>query len=258
MGAEAGAPFPIFLYHRIDPGRRTDDPFALAEDTFRHQMTLLARSGRRTHTISELVVRRTEPGPPLAAVTFDDGTADFHERAWPILRDLGLAVTLYVTTGLVGERSGPHPMLTWEQLAELDAAGVEVAAHGHHHVQLDAIPLARATVECVNSKLLLEGHLDHPVTSFAYPFGYHSEALKRILPRAGYASACAVKNRLSHPRDDPFALARLTITRKTSTRQFERLMSGHGAARAREGERVRTRAWRAYRRGRTRIARRER
>src|SRR5579872_3493180 len=38
------------------------------------------------------------PDRPLS-ITFDDGYADNHDLAWPILRRLGLAATFFVATG---------------------------------------------------------------------------------------------------------------------------------------------------------------
>jgi peptidoglycan/xylan/chitin deacetylase (PgdA/CDA1 family) len=252
------ATFPILLYHGIgvgaDAGR---DRFAVRLGTFTEQMDLLAASGRRTRTIGELLQRRRREAPAIAAVTFDDGTADFYHYAWPVLRERDLAVTLYVTSGLVGGRHLGSEMLSWDQLEELRDGGVEIGSHSDHHVPLDLVSLDRAAVELVNSKLTLEDRLQRVVTSFAYPFGYHTEPLKRLLPRVGYASACAVKNRLSHPQDDPFALARVTIGADTSMQRFAQLLAGRGAPRGWEGERVRTKLWRACRRTRARAGRRE-
>jgi peptidoglycan/xylan/chitin deacetylase (PgdA/CDA1 family) len=255
IGPSASA-LPILLYHGIrTPADGDGGPFELELSTFTEQMDRLAASGRRTVTIGELLTRRRSSAASadgLAAVTFDDGTADFYHHAWPVLRERGICATLYVTSGLVGRDFRGREMLSWEQLGELRGDGVEIGAHGDHHIALDLVGLDRAAIELVNSKLKLEDRLQRPVASFAYPFGYHTEALKRLLPRVGYTSGCAVKNCLSHHGDDRFALARLTITRRTTPRHFEQLLHGAGAPRAWEGERVRTRLWRAYRRAHAR------
>jgi peptidoglycan/xylan/chitin deacetylase (PgdA/CDA1 family) len=240
---------PILLYHGISrPGAQ--DAFSVALSDFEAHMDVLASSGRRPQTISELTAPLARGGGMAsqgAAVTFDDGTADFYEHAFPVLRERGLTATLYVVSGLVGKRYRGAPMLTWHQLQEVRDAGIEIGAHGHRHIQLDLLPLERAARELLDSKRVLEARLQSPVKSFAYPFGYHTAAVKRLVPLAGYTSACAVKNRLSYPRDDPFALARLTIDADTSAPCVDRLLQGRGAGKAWRGDRMRTRAWRLYR-----------
>jgi peptidoglycan/xylan/chitin deacetylase (PgdA/CDA1 family) len=253
VGSGSGC-FPILVYHGIGPPRRGHaDRFAVSESDFTRHMDVVAANGRWVPTISELAAPLLEGrpmSPSAAPVTFDDGTADFYERAWPVLRERGLTATLYVISGLVGKEYGGRRMLAWEQLEELRDAGVEIGAHGHRHVELDVIPLDRAARELVNSKLLLEDRLQTAVNTFAYPFGYHTATIKRLAERAGFTSACAVKNRLSDPRDDRFALARLMMTAGTTARHVADLLNGRGAGEAWSGERLPTRLWRVYRRGR--------
>jgi len=236
--------FPILLYHAV--GGPAGDAYAVTPDRFAAHMDAVAASGRRPLTIGGLARERPLPADALV-VTFDDGMADFAAHAWPLLRDRGLPVTLYVTSGLVGGRHEGRPMLTWAQLAELRDAGVEIGAHGRRHVALDLLTLDAAACELVNAKLELEDRLQVPVDTCAYPHGHHTTAVKRLAAAAGYRSACAVKNALSHPYDDPFALARVTVTPGTDV---DALLAGRGAPLAPSRERVRTRAWRAYRRAR--------
>jgi len=224
---------PILVYHGVAPATRVPaERFTVSPDRFARHMDALAASPRAALRISELAapLSRGEPMSASAAgVTFDDGTADFYEHAWPVLRERGLPATLYVTSGLVGGRIDGRRMLSWEQLQELRDGGVEIGAHGRRHVALDAVSIDRAARELVNSKLELEQRLHVAVNSFAYPFGYHTPPLQRLVARAGYSSACAVKNALSHPRDDRFALARFMLTADTTCAQVQRLLSGEGA-----------------------------
>jgi peptidoglycan/xylan/chitin deacetylase (PgdA/CDA1 family) len=87
------------MYHRFAaaPTERT-----LGADEFRQQMMLL-RERCEIVTVSELVQRkgRGNTNRPLAAVTVDDGYADFFQIAFPILKQLKIPATIFVTTGFI-------------------------------------------------------------------------------------------------------------------------------------------------------------
>src|SRR5204862_6462518 len=84
--------------------------------------------------------------PPRAIlVTFDDGYRDNLENAVPILRRHGYPAVIFVPIGYLDTvRPLPHeerlavnglvnPTLFWDELAELEAAGVRVESHGIGH-----------------------------------------------------------------------------------------------------------------------------
>jgi hypothetical protein len=70
---------------------------------------------------------------------------------------------------------------------------------------------------------------------------------------AGFTSAAAVKNALSHPADDVFAIARWTLMRDTATVALARVLAGQDLPLAWARERHRTRAAREVRRMRRRL-----
>ena len=65
-----------------------------------------------------------------------------------------------------------------------------------------------------------------------------------------------VKDTFSSERDDRFALARLMIRSSTGVEDVARWLDRSGAPPPRAGERARTKAWRAGRRGRALVTRR--
>jgi peptidoglycan/xylan/chitin deacetylase (PgdA/CDA1 family) len=198
------------------------------------------------------------PPQPLV-LTFDDGFADVAEAA-PMLAARGFRSTLYVTTGALRGRGPWHEradialpparMLDWSQLAELAAQHVEIGAHTHTHPQLDVLRPPRARDEIRLSKRLLEDVLRQEVSSFAYPHGFQSAATRQLVREAGYTSACAVGNALSSHADRVFSLSRLTVQADTTDDEVATWLAGRGAPVAPYPERLRTRAWRAYRKAR--------
>ncbi|HET8914954.1 MAG TPA: hypothetical protein VFM91_04550, partial [Propionibacteriaceae bacterium] len=86
------------------------------------------------------------------------------------------------------------------------------------------------------------------VDSFAYPHGYHDREVRQMVVDSGFVSASAVKDALSHAEDDGFALARVTVKSDFDQTKIDQVLAGIGLARARRGERWRTRGWRHVRR----------
>ncbi len=177
-------------------------------------------------------------------ITFDDGYAD---TCWAVhmLAGLGLCATVYVTTGSLDSPSG----LSDAQLTALDRSeSVQIRAHTVSHPHLDAVPADRISAEIRDSKQALESRLGHRVDSFAYPHGSFDRTVHQAVVDHGFLSAAAVKNALSHPRDDAWAVARLTITRLTSLQHVEAMLEGRCAPVAWRRERIRTKAARMRRR----------
>ncbi len=98
----------ILRYHAITDDHR-EVPYAAPEicmpvAAFRLQMAFVRRA-YRVVPLDVLVeaVRRGGPLPPRALViTFDDGYADNHRLAFPVLSALGMPATVYVATGSIG------------------------------------------------------------------------------------------------------------------------------------------------------------
>ncbi len=200
------------------------------------------------------------PDQPVV-ITFDDGFANFLDVV-PQFLERGYPVTLFVPTAYVGGESDwlapqfRRQMLTWSQIADLDRSGIEIGSHSHAHRPIDTLRARDVRVEITRSRELIEDHLGHACASFAYPHGYYSRAVRRVVGDAGFEQACAVKDAMSGAGDDPMAVARLFVGWDDVGAKFDRLLvAGH---RRRVGhERIATRGWRIVRRARARLQSRE-
>jgi peptidoglycan/xylan/chitin deacetylase (PgdA/CDA1 family) len=249
------AAVPVLLYHSVhDHPSRSERPYAVPRSSFVAQADAIKASGRRTVTISGLATALRGGLPASAralAITFDDGYADNLDAVEALIHR-GLSSTLYVTSGEVGGRN----RLTSSQLAELASnRGVEIGAHAVRHRRLDELSDDELADEVTQSKLRLEELTGREIRSFSYPHGAYDWRVRQAVVAAGYSSAVAVKNALSHDGDDPFAIARWTVTRGTSASRVAAVIEGEDVPRAWSHERLRTRASRVARRSRRRLAR---
>lgn len=252
---------PILLYHSIsaEPAGWIA-PYAVTPTTFAQHVELICHSGRTAITVSALCAAfrgdRPLPSRPVV-VTFDDGFADFADAA-AVLASRNMPSTLYATTGALGGRGPrprdlrlpPAPMLDWSQLTELRELDVEIGAHTHTHRQLDTMRSTAVADDIRQSKDMLEDELGREIPSFAYPHGFQSRRIRRVVAAVGHQSACAVMNALSSDTDDVFALARLTVRATTTVQQIAAWLAGDGARVAPYHESMRTTLWRTYRRAR--------
>lgn len=236
MMAARRPPVPILMYHEIADPADTDSQLAVPPSAFARQLGYLHDEGFQTvsaGTLAEIMNGGAGRLPDRAVVlTFDDGFADFHGQALPLLDRYGLTATLYVTTGWVQD-AGPLPaglrpgrMLCWSQVAEAAAAGIEIGAHSRLHPQLDQLPRQQLREELRVSKAQLEDRLGVPVPGLAYPFGYSSAAVREEARGAGHGYACAVGNTLPGADTDPLALPRLTVRRSTTMPGFQQIIEG--------------------------------
>jgi peptidoglycan/xylan/chitin deacetylase (PgdA/CDA1 family) len=245
---------PVLLYHSIAAGiAAADDPWQVRADDFRADMEAVVESGRTAMTATQYAswltdTDSTSVNPIL--VTFDDGFADYADVALQVLRETGLVATLFVTTGWVGRKG----MLSRSAVAALAGSTTEIGAHSVSHPHLDTVGQDAAKQEMKISREALEDWTGDWVTSMAYPHGSHSRRTKTLARESGYVTAHAVKNALSHSRDDVLAVGRYTVCAATGRERVRAVLAGHRAPLAWHRERVRTRVYRPVRKFRAVLA----
>jgi len=257
-----GLNVPILMYHGVsaDVGPKFR-PFVISPALFSAHLDHLQRQRYTPISVTQLVRARAAGDDEMlrraVVLTFDDGFADFHRHALPALRQRGFGATLYVATAYVGgaarwlqrEGEGDRPMMTWDQLADCGAGGIEVGGHSQRHAHLDTLPAMQVWDEVAGCRRALEDRLGREVLSFAYPFGHQTAATRRVVESAGYTSACAVRYELSRPSDDPFALARLLVPADMSVDRLAAMIERGDPAVKTAFRRARFWAWQLARRG---------
>ncbi len=233
---------PILMYHWFRrPGRASasrSPQLEITPELFERQLALLARAGYRTASLARVVglgsggaadAASVPPAAKSIVLTFDDGTLDFWEHARPALERHGFTATLFVVTGHAGGQSSwdrdlgepDRPLMGWEQLRALHAAGFEIGSHTHTHRPLTDLSDDEARLELERSRRALADELGLAPKFLAYPRGRYDARHKRLAREAGYAGACAVILRWRDLRHaDRYALRRMTIKGQESMLRF--------------------------------------
>lgn len=187
---------PVLTYHSIDD---SGSPVSIAPAAFRRQMHALASAGWRTIAMDAFVRGHRDRQWPARTfvLTFDDGYRNLVEHALPAASEHGFHGTVFVAIDRVGgTMAGPSepswtpalPLLDWDGLRTLAAAGWSIASHACSHRRLPSLAPAEAAEELARSKATIEDRIGAAVTAIAYPYGAVSDDVER-LAAAQYSAA---------------------------------------------------------------------
>ncbi|GAC1324348.1 MAG: hypothetical protein NVS2B16_10930 [Chloroflexota bacterium] len=213
----------ILAYHRITPAIR--GPLSVTTSDFRRQLEYLLERGYHNVSLHDLAERNANPRTlkRAFAVTMDDGYRDNYLHAMPVLHDLRLRATLFVTVNFIqtdtlypwdrdqiagwgGARDEDYSV-TWDHIQEMLAGGTfDIGSHTLTHPELGVTSPDTARYEISISKSVLEQQLGRRVRIFCYPRGNLNRKVVRMVHDAGYDFGV-----VTPPR--PVPLSRYTLPR---------------------------------------------
>ena len=189
----------ILTWHSLD---RSGSPISVEPEEFRRQVAWLAASGVRVVGVDALLALPDETD--AAALTFDDGFANFTTEALPVLGEFGFPATVFVVTGHVGgdNRWGGRDepgipalaLLGWGDLLRLRETGVSLGAHTSSHPRLTSLEPVALEREIAGPAALMESRLGSRPEGFAYPYGEHGGEATRLVEQT-YRWACTTELR---------------------------------------------------------------
>ncbi|UCD63468.1 MAG: polysaccharide deacetylase family protein [Candidatus Zixiibacteriota bacterium] len=104
------------------------------------------------------------------------------------------------------------PMLSWEEVIEMQSGGVEFGSHGCSHRILTRLPGAQAQDEITGSRIIIEERLGRKTDCFSYPNGDYNAQVKAAVEQAGYLCAVTTRgDRLAAKSTDRFSLRRIAV-----------------------------------------------
>jgi len=210
----------ILAYHSVSDERT--DSLAVRVSDFEMQTAWLHRRGYRSMTLESFNAQTPRKGERVVIITFDDGYADNYTNALPVLKQFGFVATLFPVSNFVdtdklfwwdegqvaAERDRSlYRTLTWEQIREMAAYGIEIGSHTCTHPRLTSVSSEQCWDEITRSRAELEDKLGRPVVSFCYPAGDLNAEVITMVEKARYK--CAV---VTPPRNG-IPLGRYTLRR---------------------------------------------
>ena len=219
----------VLFYHAISDS--WDDELAVTNALFERQIRTMLRRGYVPIGAHDVA---TTCGKTFH-VTFDDAFASIR-GALERLVSLGVPASVYACTGyaddgrpLVVERLSAvahlddRSTMTWDELREVVAMGVEVGSHTVSHPRLTELSDAELHDELRDSKEKLEDELQRPCTLLVYPFGDQDARVRTAARAVGYFAAFA-----DYQPFDLFAIPRVGIYRRDTPRRSDFKLSRLG------------------------------
>jgi len=219
----------VFAFHDVVPEARLADvaathrPYAIDPTELRAFLLAARQSGRRPIPVSQIP---GELGGGFLSLTFDDGSASDYTEAFPVLAELGLRATFFVVPTLVD--AAGH--VTWAQLREMIAEGMEVGSHSMTHPFVDQLDAAGVQREFGDSKAMLEDRLGTAIRAASLPRGWAPPHLEPALRALGYRVFCTSRVAWWHPGDEPLAMPRVGVRRGMPVEEFAAIADGERAA----------------------------
>jgi peptidoglycan/xylan/chitin deacetylase (PgdA/CDA1 family) len=208
----------VLTYHDIIEQRGPGSVwFDCTVREFRAQMDELRRNGAAfvsTRQVESFLASGAPLPPRAVAVTFADNYRGFLMHAWPILRNRGIPVTMFVHTGYVGSRVG-RPKMTWAELTQLHRQGVIVASQTvSHPADLTKLSDADLRKEFRGAMDTLTQRIDpYGAHRLAYPNGKFDRRTIMFAKEAGVQFAYTEECQPVTARSLPLAIPRYVHTK---------------------------------------------
>jgi peptidoglycan/xylan/chitin deacetylase (PgdA/CDA1 family) len=211
----------ILIYHHFGDSRY---PTTNVEMTaFAQQMKYLAEHDYRVLPLAEAVtmLHQGRPLPPRSVViTIDDGYRSVYSKAWPLLRKHNFPFTVFLY--VEGLESGYPNYLTWKQVREMQAAGVDFQDHSYSHHRMADRPAGMDDktyrgwigADLARSRALLTARLGRVPRFFAIPYGEYNSIVIEEARKAGYEAILTQDGGSVSDLSDRFLLPREPILGK--------------------------------------------
>jgi peptidoglycan/xylan/chitin deacetylase (PgdA/CDA1 family) len=232
------------MYHYLSapPGDadRYRRDLSVSPEQFEQHLAFLKAEGYQTITLDDLIYYLAQ-GKPFPAggkpilITFDDGYVDNYRNAFPLLKKYGFAGAFFVVTELAERATAgmtaPNGLryadayMSWDQLREMAAAGMDVECHARVHEDLTENDDARLVWQVLGCREMIESQLGRRPRFVAYPSGIFDQRVASVFASDGYWGGVTTQQGMVQDSERPFELNRLRVRNTTTTDELAQLLA---------------------------------
>ena len=223
---------PVLLYHHLV---KTDDMTEthknndniLSVEQFSEQMKFLHDNQYYTATLAELeqyLKGKLYLPEKTVVITFDDGYRSNTKYAYPVLKKYDFKATIFLVTGLIGEKENVIEHASWNDLVKCNTV---FSYHSHSHDMHKVGSNGKSALVTSNSSTVETDMLISKAllgtSYFAYPYGQNNRTVKNLLKNTGYRMAFTTVTDYTNRKTDIYAIPRFTITPSIDLEAFEKI-----------------------------------
>jgi len=215
----------IFMYHAVGTNALGDTSgiFSISPALFKSHMELLSQWNKGC--VVDLNRNSLKAKGYQISISFDDGYQDNLDIAAPVLSDLKLPFTVFVTSSFVREEK--KGFLSPAGLRMLSSMkGVTIGAHGANHLALANCDDEKLKDELLSSKYYLEDVIGKEINTVAYPYGSANRRVRNAALAAGYQLGACSHAGINLPMRDPLLLTRTEVVSSDTLRIFKQKLCG--------------------------------
>ena len=200
-----GARVSVLGYHVFHPTKSATE-MLIPTSKFREQMEAVKASKTPVITLAKFLAWRrgeAELPPQSILITMDDGWRSVYTEAFPIMKEFQFPFTIYLYKNYVGSSRGGRA-LSYAMIQEMLQSDLcTIGSHSVSHPFPSKVKKAARAGKAANDKFLrtelgdskkfLEEKFKQTVTTYAYPGGYHTEAMFELADELGYDNLFTVK-----------------------------------------------------------------
>lgn len=185
------------LHHVAEQPHPSLQTWCITHSKFLEFLNCIEQRGLRTTTFQEIVTQKltAKDLKNKIVITFDDCAAELLDFAIPEIVKRKMKAVFYMPSNHIDGQNTwdieefamtSVKLMNLDQLRHLLTIGMEIGSHGENHIRLNKVSKAIAYQDIAGSKKSLETLLQHPIYSFAYPYGKIPPQHEQMLIHAGY------------------------------------------------------------------------
>lgn len=200
----------IIMYHRFGESNLPSTNIQL--DVFDAHLQTIRDEGWTVLPLAEIVSKlksgETLPDKALA-ITIDDAFSSVYAEAFPRLQAYDYPFTIFVATQSIDR--GLNGYASWDQIREMQAAGVEIGSQSHTHPHMHRLSADQVRQEINTSNTRFYEELGERPRFFAYPYGEYSSEVRDIIKASGFEAAFGQASGVAHASIDAFEWPRFAF-----------------------------------------------